>query len=371
MECIKILLIFVLVIIKTNIFMGKFNTEQIQKMIELWNSGMSCTKIGKEFNATSTTISKYLKENGVEVKNRQNEIKFDIDKAVEDYQNGMPLVKVCEKYQTTYTFLKKHLDKRGIQIVNAQNRTKFDETVFDNIDTEEKAYWLGFIFADGNIATLRSITKPRYGFELGLQLSDYDHLKKFNKFMKHEDENHVATDSYRCRWIVSNKHLWETLNSYGCTPRKSLTLKFPDFSIFKDKSLIRHFIRGYFDGDGSLGVYKNDVPSISLLGTKDFLTTIQNLTLDTSQLTINNYAKNPDSQTYILQHGSSQAVILGYTLYYKSNIYLDRKYQKFLQFQNCRFNAKALELLEGKIGEGWDVNPELIADLKDLQQCNA
>ena len=101
---------------------------------------MSCTKIGKEFNATSTTISKYLKENGVEVKNRQNEIKFDIDKAIKDYQNGMPLVKVCEKYQTTYTFLKKHLDKRGIQIVNTQNRTKFDETVFDNIDTEEKAY---------------------------------------------------------------------------------------------------------------------------------------------------------------------------------------------------------------------------------------
>lgn len=36
----------------------------------------------------------------------------------------------------------------------------------------------------------------------------------------------------RCRWEIVNKHLWNTLNNLGCTPRKSLTLKFPSLSIF-------------------------------------------------------------------------------------------------------------------------------------------
>ena len=52
--------------------------------------------------------------------------------------------------------------------------------------------------------------------------------------------------------MLNSPHLVETLISYGCTPRKSLTLKFPDFNIFKSQSLINHFIRGYFDGDGSV-----------------------------------------------------------------------------------------------------------------------
>ena len=80
----------------------------------------------------------------------------------------------------------------------------------------------------------------------------------------------------RCRWSITNKHLWETLNSYGCTPRKSLTLRFPNISIFKNKNLIYDFIRGYFDGDGcfSTSKYKNSNsirPNCSIIGTHEFL----------------------------------------------------------------------------------------------------
>lgn len=60
-----------------------------------------------------------------------------------------------------------------------------------------------------------------------------------------------------------------------------------------------------------------------------------------------------------------KAVAIAYMLYYKSTIYLDRKYLNFLQFQNCRFKVKALKLLEGKIGEGWDMNKELMNDIKN------
>lgn len=81
---------------------------------------------------------------------------------------------------------------------------------------------------------------------------------------------------YRCRWIVYNIHLHKTLKSYGCVPKKSLILKFPKESIFKSSDLIRHFIRGYWDGDGCLtwADKEHKVANISVLGTKSFLTSI-------------------------------------------------------------------------------------------------
>ena len=65
-----------------------------------------------------------------------------------------------------------------------QNKTKFNENIFDCIDTEEKAYWLGFIFADGSIRSNGSFI-----FELSLKGSDINHLHKFNTFMGHIKDN--------------------------------------------------------------------------------------------------------------------------------------------------------------------------------------
>lgn len=77
-----------------------------------------------------------------------------------------------------------------------------------------------------------------------------------------------------CSWQITNKHLWEILNSYGCTPRKSLTLQFPEKEVFNSPNLVRHFIRGYWDGDGCISYDKRKdsvVPRLSAVGTKQFL----------------------------------------------------------------------------------------------------
>lgn len=120
-----------------------------------------------------------------------------------------------------------------MEIINKQNRVKFNEHIFDVIDTEEKAYWLGFIFADGSISSnpIKGEKKARYVFEISLKGDDSYHLEKFNKFMEYDGNNVKVSNSKcggklfkRCRWMIANKHLWETLNSYGCVPNKSLTL---------------------------------------------------------------------------------------------------------------------------------------------------
>ena len=334
----------------------KWSNTQIKQIIDEYNQDISCTKIAKEFNVSTATISKLLKDNGVNVINKQNLITFSPKDIISDYNSGISVIKLIKKYHTSYDTIKKIFDKNNITIVNKQNRTKFNESIFDNIDSEEKAYWLGFIYADGYISS-RDNT-----FELSLALKDKEHLDKFNVFMQHENNN-VKTDSFRCRWSVVNKHLWETLNNYGCTPRKSLTLKFPDISIFSSKSLVRHFIRGYIDGDGSIMINK---PILEILGTVSFLNSLQQYLPYSGSI-----IHDKRSKVHCVRYGCTPAVANIEAVYYKANIFLTRKYNKYLQIRNCRFKAKALKLLEGKIGEGWDANPELTAYIKEMQQCNA
>lgn len=208
---------------------------------------------------------------------------------------------------------------------------------FDSIDTEEKAYWLGFIFADGNISKSERIYKGKikkgnYRFEVSLKDTDREHLEKFAKEISFEKEIKISqtnSKAKRCRLYFNNKHFWNTLNNYGCTPSKSLTLKFPNISIFKDTSLIKHFIRGYVDGDGSIA-YKNAKHTdfqLRILGTEHFLSNLQkNLPLEK----LNKLYK--DTNIYELCFNSSRGLYVCKYLYENSNIYLDRKFERYTQY---------------------------------------
>lgn len=324
--------------------------------------GLSCTKIGKKIGTTAATISSFLKKNGINVINKQNIINCDIENdIIPRYIKGESLSKLSKEFNVSVKTLSRKLKEKGIVIINYQNKAKFDETIFDNIDTEEKAYWLGFIFADGYLSS------RDYGFELSLKGSDVEHLYKFNKFTKHNKNNVKLGEAkfgdkvfIRCRWGIVNKHLWTTLNSYGCTPRKSLTLEFPFLS---DKNLIRHFIRGYFDGDGCLSYHirKNKIfPKITFLGTMKFLNVLQNNLNKNIKTTI--LSDKRMKNTYILSISTTDVLDFLDYLYKDSSIYLDRKFNRYKIFKSCRSKQECLELLVGENGEDCDVNPVIIKD---------
>lgn len=281
--------------------------------------------------------------------------------ADEFINSSISLTKLAEREGTTRQTLAKYFKQLGVKIVNKQNRLKFDNTIFDSIDTEEKAYWLGFIFADGyiNSSPLEIGKKPKYTMEISLKADDFKHLEKFNTFTKYEKNGVKIQDAKcgkiickRCRWAITDKHLWETLNSYGCTPKKSLVLKFPNESIFKSKDLIRHFIRGYFDGDGcfSRQIHHTSVsPVVSFLGTKDFLNKI----LEYSKIESNyRHDKRHTEFTWILEYHKEPGIKLINYLYDNCTIYLDRKYKLYEFFKNgSRSVQEWAELSSSKIGK--------------------
>lgn len=216
-----------------------------------------------------------------------------------------------------------------------RKRTIANFNIFDKIDSEEKAYWLGFIYADGNIASL-NYKKIRYNFELSLSSKDLEHLKKFNIFISSNKDVRIekAGNLYqyeRCRISFANKHFWNVLNNYGCTPKKSLTLKFPNINIFENKNLIRHFIRGYIDGDGCMSYCDKEHKHMTLriLGTKDFLNILQKyLPLEKK----NKLHKKNNIYDLSFQKGRGK-YILDY-VYKDATIFLDRKLEKYKEY--CR-----------------------------------
>ena len=204
-----------------------------------------------------------------------------------------------------YSTVHAKLRKLNINLPNNHNRLKFDNTVFDKIDTEEKAYWLGFLYADGYVSNTKN--------EAQVKISE----SKCN--------NKIFT---RCRCSITDKHFHDTLCLLGCVPKKSLILKFPDSSIFTDRKLVYDFIRGYIDGDGCISYTKTGRLQLSIIGTKEFLDGICNIF---PEVFFSNRCKNkrhPESNTYELQCTANKADYVLEILYKDSKIYLDRKYNR-------------------------------------------
>ena len=145
----------------------------------MYKNGVSISKISKKLNISPYKISGVLMENGIEIVNKQNLIKFNLEKDVLPlYNNGYSLTEISKIVGNSRQCIAKHLKLRGIEVVNRQNLHRINETIFDVIDTEEKAYWLGFLYADGYVSN-HDKNKNRNVIELTLALNDFSHIKKF------------------------------------------------------------------------------------------------------------------------------------------------------------------------------------------------
>ena len=287
----------------------------------------------------------------------------NIKLALEEYINApieqKSLTKIGKKYDVKRQTLAKKLKEQGIEVINYQNIDKLDKYVFDIIDSEEKAYWLGFLWADGNISTIG------YRIEVRLSIRDYNHLEKFRSFLKLENpiRKGLCNGNGYCHLSVRNKYLWERLFSLGCIPNKSLVLDFPNLGIFDSPKLVYDFIRGYVDGDGSLCMYKhrNTIETtLNLVGTSKFLSKVKTLFGELGYIK-NKTSKNWPNKAYSLTYTSFIARVICRLLYENANIYLDRKYKIFLDY--CRLEEGSSRRLSSKIGESCDANTEIISKI--------
>ena len=123
---------------------------------------------------------------------------------------------------------------------------KFNESFFENINSEEKAYWLGFISADGGINIPGIGRDSGWILCINLKKEDKKHLEKFQESIGRSGPIYETDNCVRLQ--IGSEKLVTDLIQAGVGPRKSKTLK----PWIGPTALQRHYWRGFFDGDGSI-----------------------------------------------------------------------------------------------------------------------
>ena len=289
-----------------------------------------------------------------------------IKDAYELYKNGWSLSKIQKEYHVSRHRLSKEFKKMGENILANGQKYNYNQNIFEQIDTEQKAYWLGFLYADGYIKSEGKL----HQVELALQESDYNHLITFRNFIGDDSiPINYRKDIKAYRIVICSKKIVQDLIKLGCFQKKSYILKFPTREQIPE-CLIHHFMRGYFDGDGS--ITKN---TVSIIGTSDFLDGYEKYLL--LALNRNNPNKREHDKRwheniqYIRYGGKKQVNKIFNFLYNNATVYLQRKYDKFniLPSQNETINNSEIisAELSGEPVKSRDTQPEPKAN-SDISQ---
>jgi hypothetical protein len=258
--------------------------EEIEKLKQMYLNHVSMTIISKELNVSDKTIIRKLKEIGIHIPK-----------------------KTCLRRKCKYSL---------------------NSNYFEKIDTEDKAYFLGFIGADG------CVMKDKFN-RLYLKFHQHEQdIDILEKFLFYLNSNHVIKrDKDRPHIVslsISDKKLISDLISHGIHFRKSLTYEFNDKI---PNHLIPHYIRGYMDGDGCVFECKNNRKTevlhegYNVIGSQSFMLGFEKYLKQNGINVISNPCNKGKNRQ--LSIGSFKETELFYDMIYKnSNVKGLRKYNK-------------------------------------------
>lgn len=230
-------------------------------------------------------------------------------------------IRVCERCGDKFELDNIAYEKRGGgKFCSRECATRiynFDENYFQDINTSEKAYWLGMLLSDGNVYKTQMTLK--------LQRRDRYLLERFKLSLSSEHPIHddISAEGHEfSSFFIGSKKLSQQLKSLGVIPNKTFNVKFPKL----EKQFISHFIRGYFDGDGCM--YNNkrhhiwSIYSASKSFVKDLFTILKKET----NLHFNKY-----NETTISLSRKNDLIELEKYLYSEATIFLPRKRIKIIE----------------------------------------
>lgn len=324
-----------------------FAKEDIDRIINMYEDGNPIEDIMAEFNTDEHNIRVVLKE--YQIDRTYNQFNQEIyDRLINKYVDGMSQFKISYDLLISDNCIRKTLDKNNImRRTYSENNRRYNRNshYFDKIDTQNKAYILGLLFADGNNC-------PDYN-AITISLQDED--KYILDFIKNELEYegpvrhvplHDKNENYKDQYtlVINDPYMSKHLENLGIVKAKSLIVKFPDYIRMK---FINHFVRGYFDGDGSISYCKStNKPAVSIAGTFEFCTKVSDIIhAMNGKCSIYHPKQCGDNNTYVIR-------IVGYNsvnnfmewLYYDAEFKMERKYQKYLQIKE-RFKANVSPLI--------------------------
>lgn len=296
-------------------------------VIEYFISGKTQKECSLKFNTTIANIGYILKKNNISSdfhrKNKDIFIKNLYDK-------GYSCNEICNILNIKFYDLLAYVRNRKLNILFGKNKKYFqNDDYFENINTKDKAYFFGFIVADGYV--------NEKSLKIAIQEKDVEILECFKKYIK---SNTILStiNQYDLKYnrqiqkaiTINSKKISKDLSSYGAIQNKSHKTYFPNIS----ESLYSHFIRGVFDGDGCITYNKNNNNgSFSIVGNFDLINKIQDVLVKECSLKKTKLYKKPKEKNNItnLRYSGDNQIKKIYDYLYKESddLFLKRKKEKF------------------------------------------
>ena len=199
----------------------------------------------------------------------------------------------------------------------------FDEHYFDNIDCDEKAYWLGFFYADGYLSGNKS-------FGCALKKDDVSHLRKFLTAINiNKDPISHSESTNSCGFVLSSEHLYKVLGTYGFSNNKSYDQTDKPFNVCP-YAFKKSFIRGLWDGDGYVSVSGEGKNITGVISNNEML--LEAIVSFVNDKFNDEFCKVTKSDGYPrIKLTATKAKSFLDWIYSEASVYLGRKYNNYMK----------------------------------------
>jgi len=333
----------------------RYTEEIIQNICNEYLAGKSVLQISKETSISEPTIKRWLKKNGISIRHQayNKRTEEDLQKVFQYYlDHDISMKKITKNFHIGYGTMTNYMKKYNLHEQLRPHKVIFNENFFDNLDTEESMYWFGFLYADGSIGI--NTNTYEYRLSLILQQRDEGHIRKLLKalgisnvkeIIKFKESNFSTNPNKKFKQAyirLSSKHMINVLCNYGFIPNKTYNgcisekIFYTDNDELKDKKLFLAFLRGYIDGDGTIGksvisicVFRKEVVDFLIKYIHIYLNMFPKISFKENRLfTINKLDINKKNGSYYINFSSIDTKNLKELLYKNAIVYLDRKRDK-------------------------------------------
>ena len=228
---------------------------------------------------------------------------------------------IAKIYGCWYTTIENHLTRWGINLKRNRFNALYqvNSYFYDAIDSEEKAYFLGLLLSDGHVSKSNNIM---------LTMKDEDIVKKYQKAI--ETNKTIKQDTHGNYYLnINSKDMSDRLREIGLHNRKSYCIDIDKIAGYIPQHLLHHFVRGMFDGDGSIRIYKYDYIKnpqyhLGFTGLSNVVSFVY------AYFGLHTKIVKESDITYTCVTSCKKDIIRIFNLLYKdATVYIDRKYNVF------------------------------------------